>query len=162
VKRLAVVVAIFALCSSASADDGRVIVSDGIRVTVPSAWHRVTPAATGVTDPVTLLVVGSRGTKPAATECQIASYAIPAGGASVVIVGWKETVSSHVAETGLRPLAKLTMTRPHAFECFPGRGAAASLVVNGRAYQVNVMVGRRATERQISTALAVARSFRLA
>lgn len=159
-RGLALVLAAFVFGANASAEGGRVVAAGGIRVTVPGTWQQIAPAGTGVTDPQTLLVVGSRGIKPAPTECQIASYSIPAGGASVVIVGWKERVAARVANTGLRPLAKLTLVRTHTFECYPGRGTAASLVVDGRAYQVNVMVGKHATARQVDSALAVARSFR--
>jgi hypothetical protein len=52
--------------------------------------------------------------------------------------------------------------RRPSFECFNGRGAAADLVLAGRAYQVNVMVGDQATPRVIEQALAVGRSFALA
>ena len=42
-----------------------------------------------LTDPRTLLVVGTRGVRPIDTECQVASYRVPADGAAVVVIGWK-------------------------------------------------------------------------
>jgi len=63
---------------------------------------------------------------------------------------------------GRWPLGKLTSVRRSSFECFAGRGAAASLALSGKAYQVNVMVGDSASAENIAQALTVGRSFRLA
>jgi hypothetical protein len=63
---------------------------------------------------------------------------------------------------GRWPLGKLTSVSRPSFECFAGRGAAGSLTLGGKAYQVNVMVGDSASVRDIEQALAVGRSFRLA
>ena len=52
----------------------------------------------------------------------------------------------------------MRLKRP-LFECFDGRGAVAQIVIRDRAYQVNVMVGDRATRETIADALAAARSF---
>ena len=49
-----------------------------------------------------------------------------------------------------------------SFECFSGRGAAAQVVLGGKAYQVNVMVGDRASKQRVAEALTVTRSFNLA
>jgi hypothetical protein len=46
------------------------------------------------------------------------------------------------------------------FECFAGAGA--TLTLDGKAYQVNVMVGDRASKERVADALAVGRSFNLA
>jgi hypothetical protein len=55
----------------------------------------------------------------------------------------------------------IALKRPY-FECFSGRGASAQLVLAGKAYQVNVMVGDLASKARVSQALKVARSFDLA
>jgi hypothetical protein len=149
---------------SALASDVGTIRAHGIALNVPHGWHRVQAAGDGpVTDPRTLLVVGTAGARSKPTQCQIASYRVPIGGAVVVIVGWKTATSGggHM-KPGRWPLARLTSVRRPSFECFAGRGAVASLALGGKAYQVNVMVGKFASDRQISEALAVARSFRLA
>ena len=52
----------------------------------------------------------------------------------------------------------MRLRRP-LFECFDGRGAMAQIVIRGRAYQVNVLVGDRATRETVADALGVARSF---
>jgi hypothetical protein len=150
---------------TAAASPIRTIAAHGVRVDVPRSWHRVAPAPDGaVSDPRTLLVVGSVGVRARLSQCQIAAYRIPPAGAVVVVVGWKSLTSGgggHLTP-GRRPLEQLrTVGRP-SFECFSGRGAAAQVVLRGKAYQVNVMVGERATMGQIAEALAVARSFRLA
>lgn len=150
--------------AGASANTAGTIRAHGIALTLPAGWHRVRAAGDGpVTDPRTLLVVGTVGVRSKPTRCQIAAYRVPADGAVVVVVGWKSATSGggHLPP-GRRPLAKLTSVRRPSFECFAGRGAAASVTLRGRAYQVNVMVGDSASARLISEALRVGRSLRLA
>ena len=116
-----------------------------------------------MTDPRTLLVVGTAGVVPRPTQCQIAAYRVPARGAVIVVVGWKTATSGGGRiKPGRWPLERLTSVKRPSFECFGGRGAAASLALGGKAYQVNVMVGNSASAVKIADALAVARSFRLA
>src|SRR3954453_8650043 len=115
----------------------------GVALTVPAGWHRVAPAPDGaVDDPRTLLVVGTAGATAKLRHCQIAASRVPANGAVVVVVGWRTATSGggHM-RPGPRPLRALTNVRPPRFECFSGRGAAVSLALGGKAYQVNVLVG---------------------
>ena len=127
---------------------------------MPNGWSRVAAADDGpVTDPRTLMVVGTTGVVARSTRCQIAAYRVPARGAVVVIVGW---AGDALTKPGRAPLARLTAVRQPSFECFAGRGAAASLVLGDKAYQVNVLVGDRVATQRIAQALAVGRSFRLA
>ena len=65
-------------------------------------------------------------------------------------------------EAGPHPLTKLVAVQRPSFECFRGRGAAAQLVLGGKAYQVSVLVGDLSTRSLVDRALAVARSFALA
>jgi hypothetical protein len=105
-------------------------------------------------------VVGTGGVRPRASRCQIASYRVPAGGGVVVVVGWKSREAG--VKTGRAPLRKLRrVTRP-SFECFSGRGAVAQVVLGGRSYQVNIMVGDHASQQRVAEALAIGRSFDLA
>ncbi len=141
-----------------SAGVERAIVAGAVGVRVTDDWARVAPAAAaGETDPRTVLVVGTRGVAARASRCQVSSYRIPADGAAVVVLGWRG-----IAPEGLPrdrgELQALRLRRP-IFECFDGRGAMAQIVVKNRAYQVNVMVGDRATRETVAEALAVARSF---
>ena len=138
--------------------------ANGVQVTLPDAWLRVASAGDGhVTDPRTLLVVGTTGVRARTTSCQIAAYRVPAKGAVVVIVGWRTATSGGGnVEPGRWPLKALTSVKRPSFECYAGRGAAASLVLGRKAYQVNVMVGDHASKERVAAALAVARSFRLA
>jgi hypothetical protein len=63
------------------------VAAHGISVALPKDFHIVHPASPGaVTDPQTLLVVGTRGVHPMSSQCQIASYHGPARGAVVVII----------------------------------------------------------------------------
>jgi hypothetical protein len=160
---VAVVLAL-ALTSGVSSNSGRTVRAHGVAVTVPVGWHRVASASDGpVTDPRTLLVVGTLGVVPKSTQCQIAAYRVPARGAVVVIVGWKTAASGGGRmKPGRWPLNAMTFVRRPSFECFAGRGAAASLALAGKGYQVNVMVGDSASAQRVAGAVAVGRSFRLA
>ena len=154
----AVVVVAAGAASGARPQPGwRGIEADGVSVRVPRDWRRVAPADPGpVTDPVTVLVVGTRAVRAKPSACQIASYTIPAGAAAVVIVEWRELTVT--APTSRRDVTTMRV-RPRAFECYGGRGAAAVVRLNGRPFQVNVLVGRRATKRRVADALLVARSI---
>jgi hypothetical protein len=143
----------------------RSISSHGVRLVVPRIWHRIESATGGsVTDPQTLLVVGTAGVRPKTSRCQIAAYRLPPDGAVVVIVGWKSVVTAGGApwKPGRAPLKNLLAVHRPSFECFSGRGAVADVLLAGKPYQVNVMVGDRASKPRVAEALAVARSFDLA
>jgi hypothetical protein len=149
---------------SVAGGGGQTVRAHGVALTVPAGWHRVAPAGDGpVTDPRTLLVVGTAGVAPKSTQCQIAAYRVPARGAVVVIVGWKTATSGGGRmKPGRRPLEALVSVKRPSFECFDGRGAVASLALGGKAYQVNVLVGGSTSAQRVDEALAVGRSFRLA
>ena len=140
------------------------ISANGVRVSVPAGWHRIAAYEdANVTDPVTVLVVGTAGVRPRSTGCQIAAYVVPPRGAVVVVVRWKRGQLPGTAPThdDVRALARLTSVRAHVFECYGGRGASAQVALGGHVYQVDVMVGGRASSRRIDDALGVARSFAL-
>src|SRR5438128_2495439 len=127
-RSIRVLLGILVVTSPATGCGGhRVISAHGVRVQVPSGWQRVKSAPAGpVTDPRTLLVVGTAGVRPKRSQCQIAAYRIPAAGAVVVVVGWKSVASAGgVPKPGLAPLEELTAVRRPSLECFSGRGAAA-------------------------------------
>jgi len=61
---------------------------------VPVGWHRMAATPSSITDPLTLLVVGTTGVKSnVMSMCQIAAYRVPARAAAVVVVGWKTATS---------------------------------------------------------------------
>src|SRR4029077_20321259 len=93
-RLLGSVVAALAFASFATAGASKVVRAHGVEVTVPAGWRHVASAGDGpVTDPRTLLVVGTNGVRPTPTQCPIAPYRVPAHGAVVVIVGWKTATS---------------------------------------------------------------------
>jgi hypothetical protein len=156
----AVVLAALFAGAVAAGGGGAVVRAHGVQMTVPSGWQHVKSAGDGpVTDPRTLLVVGTHGVTAKRSTCQIGAYRIPPTGAVVVVVGW--TRSNGATDLGTGALARLRSVRRSFFECFGGRGAAAALVLRGREYQVNVIVGGSASRRRVAEALAVGRSFRL-
>ena len=153
------------MATSASATGGlRVVSAHGVRVLVPAGWRQLEPTPSSITDPRTLLVVGTAGAGwNLKSVCQVAAYRVPAAGAVVVIVGWRTATSGggDGEPTGRGALKKLVRVSRPSFECYSGRGAAASLTLGRKAYQVNVLVGDRASKAQVGEALAVARSFDL-
>lgn len=145
---LALVVAVPALAVEAD-----IVKAGGVSLTVPDGWAKVDRAPSDVTDPRTLLVVGTKGTKPLLTsECQVAAYKVPADGAVVVVIGWRDSFGGAPQKLALK-------LRRNTFECFSGRGAAAQTTRGGRDFQINVMVGDKADADATADALAVARSF---
>lgn len=143
-------------------DRPRVVSGNGVRLTVPSGWRVVRPASDApVTDPRTLLVAGTAGVHPQASQCQIGGkYHIPADGAVVIVIGWlSSSAGGGPVNPGRASLDHLTRVRKSTFECYAGRGAAAQVHLHGIDYQVNVMVGDRASSSRIADALRVARSF---
>jgi hypothetical protein len=154
----------FAVSAAVAASSGHVVAARGVMLTVPLGWSRVQTASDGpVTDPRTLLVVGTAGVRAKQTQCQIAAYRVPADGAVVVVVGWRSLKYSGAenGRPGYAPLEKLVAVRRPSFECFGGRGAVADVVIRRLAYQVNVMVGDRASKLRVAEALAVGRSFKV-
>ena len=161
---MTVLAALAASTTAVAGGSGRIISAHGVRVVVPAGWRQVHESnPSSVTDPVTLLVVGTAGVRPRRSGCLLAGYHVPAGGAVVVIVGWKHLALSGAARQrpGRWPLEKLVSVHRPSFECFAGRGAAADVVLRGRAFQINVLVGDGASRRRVAAALAVGRSFAL-
>jgi hypothetical protein len=143
--------------ATASATALTVLRSGTVTVRAPADWDLVAYADTAaIVDPRTVLVAGTEGVAPRRSDCQVAAYRIPADDAVVVILRWSGKAPEWVT-TDRDVLADLKLRREY-FECWDGRGAAAQIAIKGRAYQVNVMVGDRASAKTISAALAVARS----
>jgi hypothetical protein len=155
---LTVVFTIVALAASASvalAADPSIVKAGGVQLELPEGWAKVDRAnEPGASDPRTLLVVGTKGARPVATPCQVASYRVPDDGAVVVVVGWSAAYLD-------KPKLELSKLRKPTFACFDGRGAVGQVTRKGRDYQVSVMVGDNASAETIRDALAVARSFAL-
>jgi hypothetical protein len=149
---------------ASAAGELRVVSAHGVHVRVPTGWRRLEPTPSSITDPQTLLVVGTAGVGwNLKSVCQVAAYRVSGAGAVVVIVGWRSATSGggDGKPTGREPLKKLVGVSRPSFECYAGRGAAASIVLGTKAYQVNVLVGDHASKARVSEALAVARSFDL-
>ena len=146
-----------AVVASASAAAGDVARSGGVQLTLPDGWSKVVSRDTRVDDPRTLLVIGTDGVKGIDSDCQVSSYRVPSDGAVVVVIGWRDSVGG----TGLLPLSAMKLRRG-TFDCFAGRGAVGRLTRRDRDFQVNVMVGDRATASTIDAAFDAVKSFGLA
>ena len=127
----------------------------GVQLTLPASWSKLAPARDPVDDPRTLLVIGTDGSRAIESNCQVASYRVPADGAVIVVIGWRAGGGSF-----LPPLSALKLRRG-TFECFAGRGAAAHVSRRERDFQVSVMVGDKADAATVAAALDAARSFGL-
>jgi hypothetical protein len=141
-----------------AADSLRTIEGNGISLRVPTEWVRVVRADAGsVAEPHTFLVAATQGVRPIETDCLASSYRVPADGAAVVVIGWKRKLSTHYVG-GRENLFVRELERGY-FDCFAGRGIAAQIDLDGRTYQVNVLVGDRADRSTMVDALAAARSL---
>jgi hypothetical protein len=156
---LAVLAVLVAVGAASAADDMRPLGANGIVVRAPSEWSRIDAADDHQLNPRTLLVIATRGAAARESECQVAAYRIPAAGAAVVILGWRGAAADGVPRDRSE-LAAMRLRRP-IFACWPGRGSVAQIALKGRAYQVNVLVGDKASTQTISDAMSVARSIAL-
>ena len=159
-SRVVLLAALVAALTLASVATGALVEGargGGIELTLPAGWEKVAPArASAISDPQTLLVIGTDGVRATDSECQVSSYRVPLTGAVVVVIGWRDSVG----QGGFLPLSGMKLRRG-TFECFAGRGAVAQLTRKHRDFQVNVMVGDRAEPETIADALEAARSFAL-
>jgi len=145
------------LVASAASAAGDVARAGGVQLTLPDGWARVVSRDTRVDDPRTLLVIGTDGVKAMDSDCQVSSYRVPSDGAVVVVIGWRDTVGG----TSLLPLSAMKLRRG-TFDCFAGRGAVGRLTRRDRDFQLNVMVGDRASAATIDAAFDAVKSFGLA
>jgi hypothetical protein len=152
----AAVAAAALVASAALAATGDVARAGGIQLTLPDGWSKVVPAADARAEPRTLLVIGTDGVRAVESDCQVAAYRVPADGAVVVVIGWKNSIG-----VGFPPLSAMKLRRG-TFECFSGRGAFARVSRNDRDFQVNVLVGDRASSATVDSALDAARSLAVA
>jgi hypothetical protein len=70
------------------------------------------------------------------------------------VIGWRDSLGV----SQFLPLSGMKLRRG-TFQCFPDRGAVAQVTRRGFDYQVNVMVGDRASAETIDAALDAARSI---
>jgi hypothetical protein len=149
------VVALAVAGAGVAAERSDTVRGGGVELLLPDGWTRIQPAAqTAVDDPRTVLVVGTDGVRSLESDCLVSSYRVPADGAVVVVIGWREPngVSAFLSLAGMK-------LRRGTFECFDDRGAVAQVTRRGLDYQVNVMVGDRASAETIEAALDAARSI---
>jgi hypothetical protein len=161
-RRRTVTLALLALglaavvAATASAMTGDVARAAGVQLALPDGWSKVVSRDTGADDPRTLLVIGTDGVKPIDSECQVSSYRVPSDGAVVVVIGWHDSMGG----TSLLPLSAMKLRRG-TFDCFAGRGAVGRLTRRDRDFQLNVMVGDRASTATIDAAFDAVKSFGL-
>jgi hypothetical protein len=146
-----------ALVASATAAVGDAARGGGVQLTLPDGWAKVVSRDTRVDDPRTLLVVGTDGVKAVDSNCQVSAYRVPADGAVVVVIGWRDSVG----ETNILPISTMKLRRG-TFDCFAGRGAVGRVTRRDRDFQLNVMVGDRASAATIDAAFDAVKSFTLA
>jgi hypothetical protein len=141
------------VASGAFAAVGDLARANGVQLSLPDGWSKVTPATDTRADPRTLLVIGTDGVKPITSDCQVSSYRVPVDGAVVVVIGWRDSVGASYL-----PLSAMRLRRG-TFECFAGRGAVGRITRRDRDFQVNVLIGDHASDATVETALEAARSL---
>jgi hypothetical protein len=146
-----------AVVASAAGAAGDVARAGGVQLTLPDGWAKVVSRDTRADDPRTLLVIGTDGVKAVDSDCQVSAYRVPSDGAVVVVIGWRDSIGG----TSLLPLSAMKLRRG-TFDCFAGRGAVGRLTRRDRDFQLNVMVGDRASAATIDAALDAVKSFGLA
>lgn len=156
-RLFATVVVVLAFTSVASGGGGRTVRAQGVALTMPAGWHGVASAGDGpVTDPRTLLVVGTVRVAPKPSQCQIAAYRVPAHGAVVVIVGWKDRDERRRSdEPGALAAKEADLREARELRVLRGTGGSCVACPRWKAYQVNVMVGNSTPAQQIAEALAI-------
>lgn len=152
---LVALVATAAAPAAAPAVAGDVARAAGIQLALPDGWSRVPVASERRSDPRTLLVIGTDGARPVQSDCQVASYRVPSDGAVVVVLGWRDSIGVSFPSLQAMKLRRAT------FDCFDGRGAFARITRADRDFQVNVLVGDRASSATIGDAFDAARSLAL-
>ncbi len=152
---LGAVLAALVAVGAASAERADTARGWGVELVLPDGWAKVAPASQAVgADPRTALVIGTEGVRAMESNCQVSSYRVPADGAVVVVLAWRDSLGV----SGFLPLSGLKLRRG-TFSCFDGRGAVAQVTRRGTEYQVNVMVGDRANADTIAAAFDAARSI---
>jgi hypothetical protein len=147
--------AVGALATAGTAAAGDTVRGGGVELVLPDGWSRVQPPQQATTDdPRTVVVIGTDGVRAVDTACTVSTYRVPADGAVVVVVGWRQPTGA----SSFLPLSALKLRRG-TFQCFPDRGAVAQVNRRGFDYQVNVMVGDRASQQTVDAALDAARSI---
>jgi hypothetical protein len=140
---------------TAARGDTDTIRGGGVELVLPDGWSRIAIAPqSALDDPRTVLVIGTEGVESIETECLVSSYRVPSDGAAVVVIGWREPGGA----SAFLPLSTMKLRRG-LFACFSARGAVAQVTRRGLDYQVNVMVGDRASAETIEAALDAARSI---
>jgi len=151
----AAALAVLAFVGAAAAADGDTARGGGVEIVLPDGWTRIQPPAqTPTDDPRTVIVIGTSGVRAVDSDCLVSSYRVPSDGAVVVVIGWRDAAGA----SSFLPLSGMKLRRG-TFGCFPDRGAVAQVTRRGLDYQVNVMVGDRASAETIDAALDAARSI---
>lgn len=141
--------------AGAAADRLETVRGGGVELLLPEGWTRIQPGPqSDGDDPRVVLVIGTDRVRWAESDCLVSSYRVPADGAVVVVIGWREPtgVGSFLPLSGMK-------LRRGTFECFDDRGAVAQVTRRGLDYQVNVMVGDRASAETVEAAFDAARSI---
>ena len=146
-----------ALVASAAGAVGDAARGGGVQLTLPDGWAKVVSRDTRVDDPRTLLVIGTDGAKAVDSDCQVSAYRVPVDGAVVVVIGWRDSIG----ETNILPISTMKLRRG-TFDCYAGRGAVGRVTRRDRDFQLNVMVGDRASAATIDAAFDAVKSFTLA
>jgi hypothetical protein len=138
-----VAVALASSPTAAASSACRVLPAHGVRLAVPTGLERVLSAGDGpAIDPKTLLVVGTSGVHPRSSQCQIASYSILRPElSSSSSAGRPRPPPAAISSPAARRSRRCGQCAARASSA--STGAVAQVALDGKAYQINVMVGDR-------------------
>jgi hypothetical protein len=132
------------------------VVARGIAVSLPDTWRVVPPLLPRRIDRAAVISVGTDGVRPGKPRCAFGFFLIPPSGTAVVVIA---TPQFPVPRRSLAHAVQHTTLRKGSVECwYEHRGGTAFGNVDGRAYEVAILVGDAATRAQIDLSERVAAS----
>ena len=129
--------------------------SAGATVELIEGWHTTTWSDGNVIDPLTRVVVGSAPIRTKDTACQVAQYDFAADGVALVVLEWREFMSTLPERPSHFTSRELPVQPPPAIECFDGSGGSAQFIDHGRTFGAYLLVGPQAPARLVDEARSV-------
>lgn len=129
--------------------------SAGATVELLSGWHTTTWGDGNVVDPLTRIVVASAPIQPKDTACQVAQYDFAADAVALIVLEWREFMSTLPERPAHFTSRELPVQAPPAIECFDGSGGSAQFIDQGRTFGAYLLVGPQAPAQLVDEARSV-------
>ncbi len=106
--------------------------SAGTSVKLLDGWHTTTWDDGYVVDPLTRIVVASAPIARKQTACQVARYEFAADAVALVVLEWREPLTTLPDRPDRFTSRELPVHPPPVIECFDGSGGSATAQVEAR------------------------------